>query len=174
VLLAEDNLVNQAVAAGMLQALGCGVEVAVNGQQALEALSRARYDLVLMDCMMPETDGYAASRELRRREAAASPGRRTPVIALTAAAMAGDRERCLAAGMDDYLAKPFRQEALEVLLRRWLPGDEPGAGDARAAAASTRIGERPDRPLSIGMVPETGPASPGNATSWRLSPGHEA
>ncbi len=174
VLLAEDNLVNQAVAAGMLQALGCGVEVAANGQEALEALSRARYDLVLMDCMMPETDGYAASTELRRREAAAGPGRRTPVIALTAAAMAGDRERCLAAGMDDYLAKPFRQEALEALLRRWLPGRAPEPDDACADAAGGIGHERPERPLVTGVVPETGRARPENTTRSCLRPGHDA
>ncbi len=119
VLLVEDNAVNLAVAEGMLRQLGCRVELATNGHEALAALARTRYDVVLMDCMMPGMDGYEATEALRRREAAEA--RRTPVIALTANAMTGDRERCIAAGMDDYMSKPFRQGELRRVLSRWLP-----------------------------------------------------
>jgi PAS domain S-box-containing protein len=121
VLLVEDSPVNQAVAEGMLSKLGCRVEAAGDGTQALELLARSRYDVVLMDCMMPGTDGYEATAELRRREALDTRAARVPVIALTASAMAGDRERCLAAGMDDYLSKPFRIDDLRAVLERWLP-----------------------------------------------------
>ena len=119
ILLAEDNPVNQEVALAMLQEFGCGVQVAQNGVEALTALEKSTFDLVLMDCMMPEMDGYAATAEIRRRQA---DGRLPsfPVIALTANAVEGDREKCLAAGMDDYLAKPFKAESLRQLLERWL------------------------------------------------------
>jgi signal transduction histidine kinase/DNA-binding response OmpR family regulator len=125
VLLVEDSEVNQAVAEGMLRQLGCAVELAADGEAALQALSRDRYDVVFMDCMMPGMDGYHATEELRRREVGK---RRTPVIALTASAMAGDRERCLEAGMDDYVTKPFRREELRGALERWLPAAGPAAG----------------------------------------------
>lgn len=93
----------------MLNALGCSCSVAANGREALEAISRERFDVVLMDCQMPEIDGFEATRELRRREArAGSP--RLRVIALTAHAMQGDREQCITAGMDGYLAKPYDQQ----------------------------------------------------------------
>ncbi len=116
-LLAEDNPVNRKVAVLMLTRLGYEVDVAVNGQEALAALDSASYGAVLMDCQMPILDGYTATRELRKREAG---GQRTPVIALTASAMAEDQDRCLAAGMDDYLSKPVRADALAASLHRWL------------------------------------------------------
>jgi signal transduction histidine kinase/DNA-binding response OmpR family regulator len=120
VLLVEDHQVNQVVARTILERLGCRVTMAGNGCEALDALARERVDLVLMDCQMPEMDGYTATTLLRERECAqALP--RMPVIALTANALQGDRERCLAAGMDDYLTKPFRREALCATLARWLP-----------------------------------------------------
>jgi CheY-like chemotaxis protein len=117
VLLAEDNVVNQKVAARMLERLGYRTDVVGNGVEALEALARIDYDLVLMDCQMPEMDGFEAVKEIRRRE-----GRRrhTPIVALTANAMEGDRDRCVGAGMDDYLAKPVDREALATVLGRWL------------------------------------------------------
>ncbi len=118
VLLVEDNEVNQVVAQRMLEALGCRVQLAGNGREALDAWARARFDLVLMDCQMPEMDGYSAAAELRSREAAT--GRRMPIVALTANALSGDRERCLAAGMDDFLTKPFQREHLAATLSRWL------------------------------------------------------
>ena len=117
-LLVEDNPVNQRIGQAMLQRLGCVVETARNGQQALDALTVQHYDIVFMDCQMPGMDGYTASAEFRRRESDAC---RTPVIALTADAMDGARKRCLEAGMDDYLTKPVAADDLRVMLHRWAP-----------------------------------------------------
>ncbi len=119
VLVVEDNPVNREVAVGMLEALGCRIDVADNGWRAIEALNARVYDAVLMDCQMPVMDGLSATAEIPRREAGAGQGR-VPIIALTANAMEGDRERCLAAGMDDFLSKPFTQQQLATLLQRWL------------------------------------------------------
>ncbi len=117
VLLVEDNPVNQMVAKGMLAKLGCQVLVAGHGGEALEALEREPVDLVLMDCNMPVMDGYEASRRIRAN------GRwpELPIVALTANALSDERERCRAAGMNDYLAKPFRREELAAMLDSWLP-----------------------------------------------------
>jgi len=120
VLLAEDNPVNREVGLGMLEFLGYHVDLAENGQQAVEAISRQRYDLVFMDCQMPVLDGFAATAAIRRHEASIGTGHHIPIIALTANAMEGDREQCLAAGMDDYLSKPFSQEGLRAALQRWM------------------------------------------------------
>lgn len=120
VLVAEDSPVNQMLAVRMLERCGYRVEVACNGVEALEMLSARHYDAVLMDCAMPDMDGYTATAELRRRE---SGTRRTPIIALTAQAMDGDRERCLESGMDDYLSKPVGFELLIETVRRWLPSE---------------------------------------------------
>jgi two-component system sensor histidine kinase/response regulator len=119
ILLVEDNPVNREVAVGMLESLGCVAHAAENGWLALEAINNDAYDAVLMDCQMPVMDGLTATAELRRREQN-SGGARLPIIALTANAMEGDRERCLAAGMDDFLSKPFSQQQLAALLKRWL------------------------------------------------------
>ncbi|WP_175645461.1 response regulator [Pseudomonas sp. KK4] len=117
VLLVEDNPVNQLVAKGMLGKLGCEVIVAAHGVEALDQLESSAFDLVLMDCNMPVMDGYEASRQIRRS------GRwpQLPIVALTANAMSEERERCRAAGMNDYLAKPFRREELAALLDTWIP-----------------------------------------------------
>jgi two-component system sensor histidine kinase/response regulator len=119
ILLVEDNPVNREVAVGMLESLGCVVAAVENGWLAIEAMNNDAYDAVLMDCQMPVMDGLTATAELRRREQN-SGGARVPIIALTANAMEGDRERCLAAGMDDFLSKPFSQLQVGVLLKRWL------------------------------------------------------
>ena len=120
VLLVEDTPVNQTVAAAMLRKLGCYVEVVADGAGAVERASGPGIDLILMDCQMPGMDGFEATRLIRADEPA---GEHTPIVALTANALAGDRERCLAAGMDDYLAKPFTLKELATTLSRWLPLD---------------------------------------------------
>jgi PAS domain S-box-containing protein len=118
VLVAEDSQINQIVATRVLERCGCRVNVVGNGTEALRALAAQHYDAVLMDCQMPGMDGYDATAELRRREQGA---RHTPVIAMTAHAMTGDRERCLDAGMDDYITKPVRHADLANTLQRWIP-----------------------------------------------------
>jgi CheY-like chemotaxis protein len=117
VLLAEDNIVNQKVAAALLGKLGCRVEVATNGREARDMAALLPYDLIFMDCQMPEMDGYQATGEIRQLEGAA---RHTPIIALTAGAMEEDREACLQAGMDDYLSKPVSSTAIIAMLTRWV------------------------------------------------------
>ena len=121
VLLAEDHAVNRVLAVAMLNSLGLEVVVASNGLEAVAAHAAESFDLALMDCQMPEMDGFQVTAEIRRREAAGpDSSRRLPIAALTANAMTGDRERCLAAGMDDYLSKPFEEEELRMVLARWL------------------------------------------------------
>ncbi|EHR70387.1 signal transduction histidine kinase [Burkholderiales bacterium JOSHI_001] len=120
VLLAEDHPVNQLVAQTRLRELGCDTVLATNGREAVARWREGGFDLVLMDCHMPELDGFDATREIRALEGPSGDGRRTPIIALTANAMAGDRERCLAAGMDEHLPKPFTRDQLQAALQRWL------------------------------------------------------
>jgi len=125
-LVVEDNVINQEVAKGIAAKLGYSCDVAGDGIEALEALERRGYDAVLMDCHMPNMDGYQATEEVRRREA----GRRhVPIIAMTAGALREDRARCIEAGMDDYLTKPVRLRQLEAMLNGWTAGgdaaDEP-------------------------------------------------
>jgi CheY-like chemotaxis protein len=167
VLLAEDNPVNQEVALAMLENIGCRVDVVANGCEALDAISRSSYDLVLMDCQMPEMDGFEATKAIRARAAETnakcgtmnaeqenpdssfilhpSSLRRLPIIALTANAVEGDREQCLAAGMDDYLSKPFTQTQLSTLLKRWLLHSSPRHEGGSAASVATNNG-RPETP----------------------------
>jgi signal transduction histidine kinase/CheY-like chemotaxis protein len=124
VLLVEDNRVNQLVAARMLKAFGIESVVVSDGAQAVAAVQAKTFDLVLMDCQMPELDGYDATRAIREWETsriAAGSASRLPIVAMTANAMLGDREKCLAAGMDDYLAKPIKRDVLLASLLRWLP-----------------------------------------------------
>jgi two-component system sensor histidine kinase/response regulator len=121
ILVVEDNAANLKVAVKMIERLGYRADVAGNGSEALDILSRVRYDAVLMDCQMPEMDGYEATREIRRIEL---DGARLPIIAMTAGAMAGDRERCLAAGMDDYISKPVKLHIVAAVLERWLAGEK--------------------------------------------------
>ena len=118
VLVAEDNATNQRVARLLLERMGCRVDTVGNGREVLEAVRQRRYDLVLMDCQMPEMDGYAATRSIRALEAAT--GAFTPIVALTANARRGDSEACLAAGMNDYLSKPVQADALRATVGRWL------------------------------------------------------
>jgi two-component system, sensor histidine kinase and response regulator len=151
VLLAEDNPVNQAVAQNMIEAIGCDLTIVSNGAQAVAALAASPFDLVLMDCQMPEMDGFAATAAIRAREAqrnADGHPAHIPIIAVTAHAMEGDRDASLAAGMDDYLSKPFSLESLRAVLERWMaastfrasaaePAVAPGAKAAQAAAPAT-------------------------------------
>ncbi len=123
-LLAEDNLVNQKVALKMLSKFGYAAEAVESGLEVLAAMDRGTYDLVLMDCQMPEMDGYQAAVEIRKRE---GKGRHVPIVALTANAMEGDRERCLQTGMDDYVSKPIEPKTLLATLQRWLPDDSDGS-----------------------------------------------
>jgi PAS domain S-box-containing protein len=124
VLLVEDNGVNQEIGLAMLESIGCAVELAADGQEAIEATARGSYDLVLMDCQMPNVDGFEATRAIRAREQTVhsedSQRPRLPIVALTANAMRGDREQCVAAGMDDYLSKPFTLEQLRKVVETWM------------------------------------------------------
>jgi CheY-like chemotaxis protein len=115
VLLVEDHPVNQAYARDALVSMGCRVDLANNGREAVEMFRAREYELILMDCQMPELDGWEATRQIRAMEGA---GKRVYIAALTAGAYDGDRERCLEAGMDDFLAKPFRIQDLRRLLER--------------------------------------------------------
>ena len=119
VLLAEDNKLNQVVAAGTLQKLGYDVEIVDGGIDAVEACRHSQFDAVLMDVMMPDMDGYQAAGEIRSLEAFRG-GPHTPIIGLSARAMDGDREIAIAAGFNDYLTKPLRQDDLKDALERWI------------------------------------------------------
>ena len=120
VLLAEDNPVNVEVALAMLDSLGLDVVCARNGEEALQAAQAEDFDLILMDCQMPVMDGFAATAEIRRHEQQCGHARVLPIVAITANALQGDREACLAAGMDDYLSKPFTQQDLGHTIARWI------------------------------------------------------
>ncbi|MCC7634251.1 ATP-binding protein [Stenotrophomonas rhizophila] len=147
-LLVEDNSVNLLVAQRLLQVLGCEVVTATDGEQALQRLRAQRFDLVLMDCQMPVLDGYQATGQWRAHEAAVG-ARRLPIVAMTANAMAGDRERCLQAGMDDYLSKPVNRSSLLACLQRW-----------QGAAALAVDGPLPAPELEAGLASDDG--SPDN------------
>jgi CheY-like chemotaxis protein len=166
VLLAEDNPVNQAVALGMLHALGLDVVAVVDGREALATASEQAFDLILMDCQMPLMDGLEATREIRRVEESQQRDR-TPIVALTANAMVGDREHCLEAGMDEYLGKPFTKDQLHAVLSLYLrrpdgsaadeaPG-EPDAGEIDAPLDRTVLSvlsdlQQPGGPSLVGKV----------------------
>ncbi len=159
VLLVDDAPVNQKVALTMLRRLGCPTDVAANGVEALKLLGDQSYDLVLMDCQMPVLDGFGATRAQRGREA--GTGRRVPIVAMTAHAMSGDRERCLEAGMDDYISKPVRREALEQVLGRWVPGRFL-QHTLRAASGQATAGGDPLDPLVLsGLIEIESEGSPG-------------
>ena len=159
VLLVEDHPVNQLVAARMLEQRGCRVDIAANGLEALEMSARRPYDLIFMDCQMPELDGYQATGRIRERE---GDGPRTPIVAMTAHALKGDRERCLEAGMDDYLTKPVRTGELDEMLARLMPGETgiegapvgPRAVDGPAASALTVFDPDVIEPLCDGADEE--------------------
>jgi signal transduction histidine kinase/DNA-binding response OmpR family regulator/HPt (histidine-containing phosphotransfer) domain-containing protein len=164
VLLVEDNPVNLMVGQRLLGVLGTDCDAAGNGEEALLRMSASRYDLVLMDCQMPVMDGYTATRRWRELERDAGDGRHLPIIAMTANAMAGDRQKCLDAGMDDYLAKPVTRAELERSLHRWW---HTGTAPASASAPPARS-ETPAAPIANAPV-ETAAATANVAT---LAPMH--
>ena len=141
VLLAEDNITNQQVALGMLKRLGLAADAVANGAEALHALKTLPYDLVLMDVQMPEMDGFEATQRIRD-PSSGLPNPGIPIIAMTAHAMQGDREKCLEAGMDDYIPKPVEPATLAEVLEKWLP----------AEAAPTKL---PPAPAAAGKSPVT-------------------
>jgi len=122
ILVVEDNPLNQKLALRMLEKLGCRADLAGNGREAVSLIETGGYDLVFMDCQMPEMDGYEASAIIRQREK--DSGGRLPIIAMTAHTMAGDRDKCVEAGMDDYISKPIRKEDILQVISKWIPGGE--------------------------------------------------
>jgi signal transduction histidine kinase/DNA-binding response OmpR family regulator/HPt (histidine-containing phosphotransfer) domain-containing protein len=158
ILLAEDNLINREVAVGMLERMGCEVQVATDGRQACEAFSAQRFDLVLMDCQMPEMDGFEATRELRRFEQSQglTGSAATPIVALTANALSGEREKCFAAGMNDFLGKPFHGADLQNLVLRWA-GRERVPAVAKPPRDGSTESEAPAPPPRT-AVDDIGPA----------------
>jgi CheY-like chemotaxis protein/HPt (histidine-containing phosphotransfer) domain-containing protein len=151
ILLAEDNVINRALATGILEKRGHSVVHAANGREAVEAAAQEDFDLIFMDVQMPEVDGLEATRRIREAELAT--GRRTPIAAMTAHAMAGDRERCLASGMDEYIAKPLHKDELCALVARvsagWMPPEREVPSDARPGSQLSRVLPAP--------VPAAGP-----------------
>jgi CheY-like chemotaxis protein len=161
VLIVDDNPVNQIVAGRAVRSLGYSVEIVAGGQAALDALLRAHFDVMLLDCQMPEMDGYATAAEVRRREDSATLQlHRTPIVAMTANAIEGELERCLAAGMDDYVAKPFRMAKLESTLERWVHRPKAPDGETVMCGLANSGGASPKPPdLPNGSLP-TRPPTP--------------
>jgi two-component system sensor histidine kinase/response regulator len=137
VLVAEDNIVNQKVATGMIEKLGIRPDLAANGREAVEMFGMLPYHLIFMDCQMPEMDGYAATREIRRR---GGPNQRVPIVAMTAEVLAGCREECAAAGMDGHIPKPLKMEFLVEALQKWVPANR--AAESLAGPVDKQTNQR--------------------------------
>jgi two-component system, sensor histidine kinase and response regulator len=150
VLLAEDNLINRKLMHALLRRRGCAVATAENGEQALALYDRQAYDLILMDVQMPRLDGLMATAQIRDREK--SSDRHVPIIAMTANALQGDREQCLAAGMDDYLSKPIQHEELNALLDRYARS-LPSAAVAAGAESPAELRSTPPAPVCGAQAP---------------------
>lgn len=145
ILLAEDNIINQHVARGMLRKMGLRADVVANGAEAVKVLQSTSYDLVFMDVQMPEMDGLSATREIRNAE---STAQRIPIIAMTAGAMEGDPEKCLEAGMDDYISKPLTAKTLAAMLSKWLPRNHEGSANMKSdEPLSQSSGSPPQAPF---------------------------
>ena len=144
VLIVDDNSINQQITSAIVRALGMSADIASDGDQALEAFQSTRFDIVLMDCHMPGRNGYDATREIRRLERESSSEDEIPVIAVTADLMQSNRQRCLDAGMNDYLAKPFTEQQLRAVMRRWLGGSSDGAEISEVALDADGFSEFKD------------------------------
>jgi two-component system, sensor histidine kinase and response regulator len=173
ILMAEDNTVNQLVARNMLKSLGCDFEIVPNGAEALAAVQRGGYDLVLMDCQMPIMDGYEATRQIRNWELDQAQSKRIPIVALTANALVGDAEVCRASGMNDHLAKPYSRKQLAAVMARWLPAHLVENAEDMALSGPTPLSAtaEPDRAADVTAPP----AAPRDSTfasipssQWRL------
>jgi two-component system sensor histidine kinase/response regulator len=150
VLVAEDNEINRSVIQALLSKLGLQTAVAHNGREAIEMAAGHAYDAIFMDCLMPDTDGFEATREIRKGE----NGRHVPIIAMTALSMPGDPERCLAAGMDDYLSKPIRTAALDEAIERWLPAEAPPSPSGGPTAVEAVLDQATIQQLRETLSPE--------------------
>ena len=151
ILVVDDNVINQKVAVKMLERSNIAADIAANGREAVDAFKNLQYDLILMDIQMPEMDGLEATRTIRTIE---QNKKRTTIIALTANAMEGDRERCLKAGMDDYLSKPIKKQDIDMMLERWL-SSESGTGGSGIQGVDTQKYEMID-PKRIQQIKEIG------------------
>eukprot|EP00698_Gefionella_okellyi_P012444 TRINITY_DN334_c0_g1_i1.p1 TRINITY_DN334_c0_g1~~TRINITY_DN334_c0_g1_i1.p1 ORF type:complete len:857 (+),score=162.51 TRINITY_DN334_c0_g1_i1:56-2626(+) len=171
ILLVDDNVVNQMMGKAMLQRLGATVEVAKNGREAVAAVERNRFDLVFMDCQMPEMDGYEATTQIRQREMLMPSVRHVPIVAMTASAMNGDRDKCLSAGMNDYLSKPVRPETLATIISRHLVARRVSEPNQTLGPPMLPHSRRiHSGPASISSEPATTAASPAPTSAAFLPP----
>lgn len=149
ILLVDDDSINQVVAQNFLKSLGCKIDLAENGQEAVSLFSRYQYDLIFMDCSMPVMDGYEATKQIRKQE---RDTHHVPIVALTAHAMEGDKDKCLNAGMDDYLSKPLRKENLEKMLSKYTIGNSIKSSQQSHGFAKTKTHPSSKEETSLGQT----------------------